>query len=192
MRYSAYSRHTNAIFLPSYYGTWGPFFSRALYIVPHPHNSFPSRPGQTSLKHRDRGQGTESELKDKDFKRELEEREYEARAAKTRERGLGPGGSRVGLEAESRRALEGASSSKKARTESAAAPAAANLVSKTTFPKTKKMHKHLLILDNCMSLLGAHADIWPPFSGMRSHMFIHDSAPLINRYTFYILKWEHS
>ena len=109
-----------------------------LYTVPHPHHSFPSRPGQTSLKHRDRGQGTESELKDKDFKRELEEREYEARAAKTRERGLGPGGSRVGLEAESRRALEGASSSKKARTESAAAPAAANLV-RDALPKTKKM-----------------------------------------------------
>ena len=89
-----------------------------------------SRPGQTSLKHRDRGQGTESELKEKDFKRELEEREWEARAAKTRERGLGPVGSRVGIEAESRRALEGPSGSKRARTEAAApAPAAAaNLV----------------------------------------------------------------
>ena len=42
------------------------------------------------------------------------------------------------MEAESRRALEGASSSKKARTESAAAPAAANLVRKT-LPKTNKM-----------------------------------------------------
>ena len=90
------------------------------------------RPGHTSLKHRDRGQGTEAELKEKDFKRELEEREWEARAAKNKERGAGPGGSRVGLEAEARRAaLEGPSGSKKARqAEAAPVPAAAaNLVS---------------------------------------------------------------
>ena len=99
-----------------------PIFSSSLYV-------FASRPGQTSLKHRDRGQGTEAELKEKDFKRELEEREWEARAAKTRERGLGPGGSRVAIEAESRRALEGPSGSKKARTDAAPA-AAANLVRK--------------------------------------------------------------
>ena len=97
------------------------------------HSTFASRPGQTSLKYRDRGQGTESEQKDKDFKRELEEREYEARAAKTRERGLGPSGSRAALEAESRRALEGASSSKKARTDGAPPAAAANLV-RSSFP----------------------------------------------------------
>ena len=38
-------------------------------FVPSFHCTYASRPGQTSLKYRDRGQGTESEQKDKDFDR---------------------------------------------------------------------------------------------------------------------------
>lgn len=81
-------------------------------------------PSHTSLKHRHSGQGTEAETKEKDFRKELEEREREARFQKEKNRERRTDRQQTQATAALEDLVSRPSSSKKAKVDGGAAPAA--------------------------------------------------------------------